>query len=80
MNIPAKIRRMSKRRQKIAIRRLIQAELQRFVGQPNSQMVRAEVRRVIFDKFFGPCADVIVHPFTTIEHIKLDVHLIPFTK
>jgi hypothetical protein len=47
MNIPAKIRRMSKRRQKIALKKRIQVALRKFVGQPNSPLVRADINRAI---------------------------------
>lgn len=56
INVPAKIRRMSKRRQKIAITRRIRTELAQFAGRENTPLLRAQLTRVIIAKATGSTA------------------------
>lgn len=48
---PAKIRRMSKRRQKIALRRRLTRELSEFVGFPVTDELRQKIEKRAFDFF-----------------------------
>lgn len=43
----ARIKAMSRRRRKIAVRRFIEKRLQEFVGKPNTQIVRTEITETI---------------------------------
>lgn len=49
--VPAKVRSMSKRRQKIALVRIIDKDLQKFVGHPLSGLVKAEIQQVLASRF-----------------------------
>ena len=72
IHIPAKIRRMSRRRQKVAIKRGLQHDLENLVsGKPNSPLVRAEVTRAILNKFAPDIrVDISVQPQAPAEKIK----------
>ena len=73
IDIPARIRRMSRRRQKVAIRHWLEKDLQRFVGQPNSPLVRAEVTKIMMGKLgIGIHAEVVIQPRTPVEKIDLN--------
>jgi hypothetical protein len=70
----SKISRMSKRRQKVALRRWLEKDLQRFVGESTSPFVRAEVTRVILSKLgVDIYADVTLQPIVPIKHINATV-------
>jgi hypothetical protein len=73
--IPSRILRMPRRRQKIAIKRLLQARLDKFVGEPNSPVVRVNVLRVIFDAFGMPHADMTVQPRSPVKTITASLLL-----
>lgn len=74
LNIPSRISRMSKRRQKVALKAWIQKDLQPFVGKPNSPLLRADVERVIMSKFAaGIHAYVVVQPVAPVERIDLKI-------
>ena len=45
--IPSKVRTMSKRRKKIALLRIIDRDLQKFVAHPLSGLVKAEIQQVV---------------------------------
>lgn len=51
--MPSRIRKMLRRRQKIALRKIFVDELAKFAGQINSPLTRAEITRVIVGKFGG---------------------------
>lgn len=73
MTLPAKLRRMSRRRQKIALAKRIQDDLVKLVGQPNSPAVRAQVVRVVQERIgLVPYIDVLVKMRRPVDHITLN--------
>lgn len=70
----AQIARMSLRRQKIAIKRIVGAQLAQFVGQPLSPVVCAEVRRVVFGTFGIPEAEISITYHPQLAEISIPGH------
>lgn len=75
--IPAKIRRMSKRRQKIALRRVMHADLQRIIGKSNPVATKAEVTKVFIDKngYITSHIDVMITPPMPVQFIQINLDL-----
>lgn len=73
--MPSRIAKMPLRRQKIAVRRMISNKLLKFVGKPNSPLVRAEAGEVIAKKF-GMEVCVTVQPFKPVDHITIDAEVV----
>lgn len=72
--VSSKISHMSKRRQKIALKKRINTELKCFVGKPNSQIVRAEVSKVLFEKNSPvPNIEVLYQPVIPVDHIDINI-------
>lgn len=68
--ISAKIHKMPRRRQKIAVKKVLIGQLNLFVGKENSPILRANIGRILFDRL-GVHADLHISPITPIEHITI---------
>lgn len=75
--ISAKIRRMSKRRKKIALRRVMHADLQRIIGKSNPVATKAEVTKVFIDKNGNVTShvDMTYRPQMPVKHIQINFNL-----
>lgn len=75
--ISAKIRRMSKRRKKIALRRVMHADLQRIIGKSNPVATKAEVTKVLIDKngYITSHIDVMITPPMSVQFIQINLDL-----
>ena len=72
--IPAKIRRMSRRRQKVVLKSWIQKDFDQFVGLPNSRFVHGRVTKVLITKLgLHIHADVHVQYDRPVERIDFSV-------
>lgn len=72
-NISAKIRKMSRRKQKSALRRQINIELLKFINQPNSPIMGAEVRKIMMTRYGDAFVDIDVYPYIPVEYIDMKI-------
>jgi hypothetical protein len=79
-NYPSKLRNMSKRRRKIAIRRMLNAALQKYLCKldMSGPLVRADIVKVILDNS-GPVAHLRLEPRVPFEFVNLDYITVPVT-
>ena len=69
--IAARIRRMPRRRQKIALKRLLFNNLKHLIGQPYSMLLGAEIERIILDTVGPPIAEVKITPVPALNRIEV---------
>ena len=64
---------MSMRKQKIALYRRINTELLKLVKQPNSPIVRAEIRNIMITRCGDAFVDVDMYPIMPVKHIDIKI-------